>query len=103
MPDDAVTASWKRLTDRVKETSRAAVRRTTTSAVALEKLAVAMFHADSMKGAAPSSPPAHAESATAGDRADRDGEAIRHATPLATWEDEGGATSSGLEAPLRKS
>jgi hypothetical protein len=103
MPDDAVTTSWKRLKDKVKETSRAALRRSMTSTVALEKLPVAMSHADSMKGAAPSSPPAHAETATAGCRVDRDGEAIRHAAPLATWEDEGGTTSSRLEAPLRKS
>jgi hypothetical protein len=102
MPDDTVT-SWKRLTDKVKETPRAAVRQATTSAVALDKLAVAMSDADSLKGSAPSSPPAHAETAAAGGRADRDGEAIWHAAPLAAWEDEGGATSSRLEAPLRKS
>jgi hypothetical protein len=103
MPDDTVTTSWKRLTDKVKETSTAALRPTTTSTVALEKLAVATSHADSMKGAAPSSPPAHAETAVAGGHADRDGEAIRQAAPLATWEDEGGTTSSPREAPLRKS
>lgn len=70
MPDDTVTTSWKRLTDKVKETSRAAgVRR-----LSLEE------------GAAPSSPPAPAETAQ-----------------LATWEDEGGTPSSRLQVPLRKS
>ena len=103
MPDDTVTTSGKRLTDRAKEASSVALGRTTTSAVALEKLPVAVSHPDSMKDPAPSSPPVHAETATAGYRADRDGEAIRHAAPLAAWEDEGGATSSRLEAPLRKS
>jgi hypothetical protein len=57
MPDDTVTTSWKRSTDKVKE-----------------------------KGAAPSSAPAPAETA-----------------PLATWEDEGGTTSSRLQVPVRKS
>ena len=46
MLDDTVTTSWKRLTNKVKETSRAALGRTTTSTVALEKLAVAMSHAE---------------------------------------------------------
>ena len=69
MPDDTVTTSWKRSTDKVKETSGAGLRRLT-----LEE------------GAAPSSPPAPAETA-----------------PLATWEDEGGSTSSRLQVALRKS
>ena len=69
MPDDTVTTSWKRLTDKVKETSRAGLRRLSPE-----------------QGAAPSSPPAPAETA-----------------PLATWEDEGGTTSSRLQVPLRKS
>jgi hypothetical protein len=40
------------------------------------------------------SSPAHAEHAIAGCRTARDGEAIRQATRLAAWEDEGGMTSS---------
>ena len=50
---DAVTMSWKRLTDKVKETSRA--------------------------------------------------DLCRETARLATWEDEGGTTSSRLPVPLRKS
>jgi hypothetical protein len=46
MPDDTVTTSWKRLTDKVKETSRAGFRR-----LSLEE------------GPAPSSAPASAETA----------------------------------------
>ena len=69
MPDDTVTTSWKRSTDKVQETSSAGLRR-----LSLEE------------GAAPSSPPASAETA-----------------PLATWEDEGGTTSSRLQVPLPKS
>jgi hypothetical protein len=57
MPADAVTMSWKRLTDKVKETSRAGLRR-------------------------PS---------------------LEETARLATWEDEGGTTSSRLPVPLRKS
>jgi len=57
MPADAVTVSWKRLTDKVKETSRAGLRR-----LSLEETA-----------------------------------------RLATWEDEGGTTSSRLPVPVRKS
>ena len=53
MRADAVTITWKRLTDKVKETSRADLRRETAR--------------------------------------------------LATWEDEGGTTSSRLPVPLRKS
>ena len=71
MQDDTVTTSWKRSTD--------------------------TLHADSMRlkeGAAPSSSPAHTASAAAGSRMDRDREAIREAVRLATWEDEGGMSSS---------
>jgi hypothetical protein len=68
MPDDTVTTSWKRLSDKVAETSSADLRR-----LSLQQ------------GAAPSSPPAPAETA-----------------PLATWEDEGG-TSGRLQVPLRES
>jgi hypothetical protein len=44
MPDDTVTTSWKRLSDKVKETSRPGLRRLTPE-----------------EGAAPSSAPAPAE------------------------------------------
>jgi hypothetical protein len=69
MPDDTVTTSWKRSTDKMQETSSAGLRRLSLG-----------------EGAAPSSPPAPAETA-----------------PLATWEDEGGTTSSRLQVPLPKS
>jgi len=57
MPADAVTMSWKRLTDKVKETSRAGLRR----------------------------------------------RSLEETARLATWEDEGGTTSSRLPVPVRKS
>jgi len=38
--------------------------------------------------------PAHAATATAPCRTNRDGEATQQAARLATWEDEGGTTSS---------
>jgi hypothetical protein len=94
MPDDTVTTSWKRLTDKVKtpcdesvggsfaDTSRTTVRQTA--------------HADSLgleNDAASSSSPTHAQTAAAGCRADRNGEAMRQAARLATWEDEGGTTA----------
>jgi hypothetical protein len=69
MPDDTVTTSWKRSTDKVKETSSAGLSRLSLK-----------------EGPVPSSPPAPAETA-----------------PLATWEDEGGTTSSQLQVPVRKS
>ena len=84
MHDDTVTTSWKRSTD-------AAPPGKPTVAPA------AMPHADLMRlkeGAAPSPSPAHTASAAAGCRMDRDREAIREAVRLATWEDEGGMSSS---------
>ncbi len=85
MHEDTVTTSWKRLTDKVKrlwdesvddsfaQTSGAALHQTTCGAVAL--------------GEHP------AATAVAGCRTDRDGDAIRQAARLATWEDEGGTTA----------
>jgi hypothetical protein len=69
MPDDTVTTSWKRLSDKPTETFSADLRRPSLR-----------------QGAAPSSPPAPAETA-----------------PLASWEDEGGTTSTRLQVPLGKS
>jgi hypothetical protein len=94
MPDDTVTTSWKRLTDKVKtpcdesvdgsfaDTFRTTVRRAS--------------HADSFgreNDAASSSSPTHAQTAAAGCRADGNGEPMRQAARLATWEDEGGTTA----------
>jgi hypothetical protein len=94
MPDDTVTTSWKRLTDKVKapcgkgvDGSFADTFRTTLRQ---------MSHADSLSlenDAASSSSPTHAETAAAGCRADRNAEATRKAARLATWEDEGGTTA----------
>lgn len=93
MPDDRVTTSWRHA---------AALRQPRSGAGALGELpaaAAAMLHADSMNlevaaASAPSSSPAHAPTAAAGCRTDRQAEAIRQAAPLATWEDEGGKTAS---------
>lgn len=68
-------------------------------AVALDNLPAdpaAMPHAGllTLRGGASSSSPAHAATATVRCRADRYGEAIQQATQLASWEDEGGTTSS---------
>jgi hypothetical protein len=46
---------------------------------------------------------AHTATAVTGCRTVYDGEAIRQATRLATWEDEGGSTSSGLQPPRERS
>jgi hypothetical protein len=79
MPDDTVTTSWKRLTDKVKtsggESMRGSLARTTQRRKS---------HADSLglvRDAAASSSPTHAGPAAAG-----------CPTDLATWEDEGGTT-----------
>jgi hypothetical protein len=98
MHDDTVTTSWRRLTAFAGTSS--ALPQTTCGAVALENLPVApaaIPHAGLVsltEGAASSSSPAHAATATAGCRTDRDGEAIQQTARLATWEDEGGTTSS---------
>lgn len=73
--------------------------RQTTRTFATERLPAApaaMPHAAAISladGAVYSSSPAHRLSATAGRRKNRDREATRQAAPLATWEDEGGATA----------
>lgn len=65
--------------------------------VALENPPVAMPYADLVPvggGAASSSSPTCAATATARCRTERYGEAIQQAAQLASWEDEGGTTSS---------
>jgi hypothetical protein len=94
VPDETVTASWKRLIDKVKtpcgesvyasfvDTFRTTLRQSS--------------HADSLcleNEAASLSSPTHAETAATGCHADRNGEAMRQAARLATWEDEGGTTA----------
>ena len=77
-----MTTRWRRLTARVKGMW----------SENLPAAPAAMPHAGfSGEGAASSSSPAHAPTATAGCHTDRDGEAGRQA--VAAWEDEGGTTS----------
>jgi hypothetical protein len=109
--DDTVMTSWRRLTDNAKALWRKRVDdafavaprglpQAACGAIALENLPAdpaAMPHAGLMTlrgGAASSSLPAQAATATARCRADRYGEAIQQAAQLASWEDEGGTTSS---------
>jgi hypothetical protein len=91
MPDDTVTTSWKRSTDKIKTPCGENVHGSLaeTSGTSLRQKA----HADSLglgnAAAYPSLPP-DAEPAAAGCP---NGEATRQATRLATWEDEGGTTA----------
>jgi len=83
MPDDTVTTSWKRLTDKVKTSGGESMRGTLaeTSRTTQRRKA----HADSLglgRDAAASSSPTHAGPAAAG-----------CPTDVATWEDEGGTTA----------
>jgi len=111
VPDDTVTTSWRRLTDKLRGLRSESVddafegtsRRLPQAAcgtVPVENLPAApaaMPHAGSMslsEGEPSLSSAAHAVTAAAACRTDRDGEAIQQAARLATWEDEGGTTSS---------
>lgn len=67
MPDDTVTTSWKRSTDKVRTPGGANVHRSLAETT-------------------------RAEPATAGSLTDPNGEAIRQTATLAAWEDEGGTT-----------
>lgn len=92
MHDDTVTTSWRRLTDKVKGLRSDGVD---DAFAGTSRAAPAdMLHAGlvSLRGGAAS--PAHAATATAPCRTDRDGEATQQGARLATWEDEGGTTSS---------
>ena len=94
MPDDTVTSSWKRLTDKVRTPYGESVGGSfaDTFGTALRQTS----HPDSLSlenDAAPSSSPTRAETAAAACRADRNGEARRQVARLATWEDEGGTTA----------
>jgi predicted component of type VI protein secretion system len=92
-------ALWRISADEPFAATPWALPQTTRGAVAVENLAgarAAIPHTGlvSLGEVAASSPsPAHAATATAGGRTDRDGEAIRQSARLATWEDEGGTTS----------
>lgn len=94
MPDDTVTTSWKRFTDKVKTACGESVHRSLaeTSRTTLCQRS----HADPSgleSGAASSSSPTHAEPAPGDCPTDRNGETVREAPELATWEDEGGTTA----------
>jgi len=91
MPDDSVTTSWKRSTDKVKTSCGESVHGSLA-----EAFSTTLRHADSLgleSTAAYSSSRTHPEPAAAGCPTDRNGEATRQATRLATWEDEGGTTA----------
>ncbi len=108
MHDHTVTTSWRRLTDNVRGLrsksvddafagKSRALPKAACGAVALENLpaaAAAMPHAGSVSLRASAASPAHAVTATAPRRTNCDGEATQQAARLATWEDEGGTTSS---------
>src|SRR6059058_2242331 len=99
MHGDTVTTSWRRLTDKVKGlwsdgVDDAFAGTCTASRLNRPAAPADMLHAGlvSLRGGAAS--PAHAATATAPCRTDRDGEATQQGARLATWEDEGGTTSS---------
>ena len=93
MPDDTVTTSWKRFTDKVKTACGESVHGS--FAEASRTTLRQRSHADSSgleSDAASSSSPTHAEPAPTDCPTDRNGETVREAAGLATWEDEGGTT-----------
>lgn len=92
MPDDTVTTSWKRSTDKVKTPGGASVHRSLTETSRTLRQESHSNHLGLGSTAASSSAPTRAEAAAAGCPTDRKGEAIRQAATLATWEDEGGTT-----------
>jgi len=90
MADDTVTTSWKRSTDKAKGSCGESVHGSLA-----EAFRTTPRPADSLglgNTAACSSSPTHAEPAAAGSPTERNREATRQATRLATWEDEGGTT-----------
>ena len=94
MPDDTVTTSWKRLTDKAKAPRGESVDGSLaeTSGTTLGQTSrgeSSGFESD----AASQSSPTRAEPSAAACPTDRNGEAIRQAARLATWEDEGGTTA----------
>jgi hypothetical protein len=94
MPDDTVTSSWKRLTDKVRTPCGASVGGSIADTFRTTPRQTS--HAESLSlenDAASSSSPTRAETAAAACRADRNGEAMRQAARLATWEGEGGTTA----------
>jgi hypothetical protein len=92
MPDDTVTTSWKRSTDKVRTPGGASVHR---SLAETSKTLRQESHSDPSglgSTAASLSSRSHAAPAVAGCPTDRNGEAIHQAATLAAWEDEGGTT-----------
>jgi hypothetical protein len=86
MPDDTLTRSWKGLTEKVEPPYVAG-----SVAASPRPPLRPTSHVDSWS----------AETARAGCRTDRDADALRQAARLATWEDEGGTTSSAILTELR--
>lgn len=85
MPDDTLTTSWKRSTDKVRTPGGASVHRS------LAEASRTLRQEAQSCPLSPSSHP-HAGSAGAAPLTERNGEAIRQAATLAAWEDEGGTT-----------
>jgi two-component system, sensor histidine kinase len=92
MPDDTVTTSWKRSTDKVRTPGGASVHR---SLAETSRTLRQTSHADSLglESDAASSPSPKQGQPAAGAPTDHKAESIRQAARLAAWEDEGGAPS----------
>jgi len=92
MPDDTVTTSWKRSTDKVRTPGGTSVHR---SLAETSRTLRQESHSDPSglaSSAAPLSSRTHVAAGVVGYPTDRNGEAIRQAATLAAWEDEGGTT-----------
>ena len=85
MPDDTLTTSWKRSTDKVRTPGGASVHRS------LAEASKTLHQAVRPDPSGPSSHP-HGGPAVTGPLTEGNGEAIRQAATLAAWEDEGGMT-----------
>jgi hypothetical protein len=85
MPDDTVTTSWKRSSDKVRTPGGVSVHRS------LAETCRTLGEQAHSHLLGPSSH-THVEPAGAGCPTERNGEAIRQAATLAAWEDEGGTT-----------
>jgi uncharacterized protein YjbJ (UPF0337 family) len=86
MHDDTVTTSWKRLTDQAKGSPSKRVN----AAFAVASTAAPQ----ATRGAVALESSAIVATATAGYRTQRSGQAIEQAAQVASWESEGGTTSS---------
>lgn len=93
MPDDTVTTSWKRVTDKVKTSSGQSLHASLAATSGITRRHNS--YPDSLSlgsDAASASSPTHAKPAAQASPTDHNGEANCQAARLATWEDEGGTT-----------